>query len=656
LTSGQLVLFGGKGGVGKTTCATAWALGRAAAGERTLIVSTDPAHSLGDALDVRLSSRPRRVLEARGELWALEQDADAALSRWLKRHRDLLRDIVTRGTYLDDADVDELLRLSLPGVDELMGLLELQRLTQDGWDTVVVDTAPTGHTLRLLQTPEAWRDIAEVLDDMQEKHRVIAQSLARSYAADRADALIDELDARGAKLAALLRDARHTRLHWVALPEPMVVAETGRALAALREEGLHVDRLWVNRITPPPSGRCDLCGMRRREERGALKALSALGSVRTIGACERPPRGVRELGRFLDRRVISAPSPPRTAAMRRSRAGARAAWELLAPTGVRLVCFGGKGGVGKTTCAAATALAAARAQPKRRILLLSVDPAHSVGDALGTRAGNTAQTMPGGPQNLQVRELDAEADFRARRDDYRTAVDELFDALRGGSRLDAALDRQVTQDLIELSPPGIDELFGLLGVIDALDPRERGVLPPFDLVVLDTAPTGHALRLLALPEKALEWVHALMSLLLKYRATSASGRLGRDLLAASRSLKRLSQLLGDPERTRFVAVTRAEELPRLETRRLLAALRKARIPVGALVVNALTPSQEDATPGRACRRCQRAAVRERAMLSVLAHDSGSSRRRLPFLAAPAVAPPPHDLRTLERWIPTWKLL
>ncbi|MGZ6144111.1 MAG: ArsA family ATPase, partial [Myxococcales bacterium] len=107
--------FAGKGGVGKTTlaAATGLALSRRA---RTLVVSTDPAHSLGDALSLRLSASPRPV---RGRLFAAEMDADRALSRWLGARERAFREIASRGTYLDDEDIDSLFRLSLPGVDEL---------------------------------------------------------------------------------------------------------------------------------------------------------------------------------------------------------------------------------------------------------------------------------------------------------------------------------------------------------------------------------------------------------------------------------------------------------------------------------------------------------------------------------------------------------
>src|SRR5207244_1011092 len=113
---------------GKTTCAASAAVRAAESGERVLVVSTDPAHSLGDALDVKLGAEPKRVKVRRGRLDACELDAERALSRWVAKRRAAFRTIAERGTYLDDDDIEQLLDLTFPGVDELVGLVELVRL------------------------------------------------------------------------------------------------------------------------------------------------------------------------------------------------------------------------------------------------------------------------------------------------------------------------------------------------------------------------------------------------------------------------------------------------------------------------------------------------------------------------------------------------
>jgi arsenite-transporting ATPase len=654
--------LGGKGGVGKTTTAAATALAAAERGGRVLLVSSDPAHSLGDALERRLSARPARVPTRRGALAAVELDADRALERWIAARRRPLRTIAARGTYLDEDDVDRLLALSLPGVDELIGLIELHRLASAApRDHVVVDTAPTGHTLRLLAMPDSLARIAGVLADMLAKHRFLGQSLAGGHRRDAADALVAEIEGEARTLHTLLRDPARCRFTWVLLPEPMALEEARDGVAALEAAGITVDEIVVNRVTRPAGG-CAACAARVAAESQVIVRLPDLFPGRRLSRVLELPREPRGLAALRGVKPGPVAMPPRSvrgsrgrAAIRISRGGGPAvrgepvAWlDALAPRGVRVLAFAGKGGVGKTSAAAAVALALAERRPDARVLALSTDPAHSLGDALGVRLGDDERPVPGAPANLFARELDAEAAFAARRERYRASVDEIFDALLRGSRFDVAYDRDVVRELIDLAPPGLDELFGALSLVDAVFGRGRAA---YDVVVLDTAPTGHALRLLAMPDAALEWVHALLAILLKYRTVVGLGELASDLLEVARDLRELTALLRDPTRTRVVAVTRPAALPRLETARLVRGLRRLGIAVGALLVNALTP--DDAA--RRCARCRRAAATERREVDALtaAVRSGGG-RRYAMIAAPVEAPPPGGVPGLARWVRRWE--
>jgi len=648
--------FGGKGGVGKTTTAAATALAAAERGRRVLLVSTDPAHSLGDALERRLSARPARIVTRRGALAAVELDADRALERWLAARRRPLRTIAARGTYLDEDDVDRLLALSLPGVDELIGLVELHRLaTAAASDHVVVDTAPTGHTLRLLAMPETLTRIAGVLADMLAKHRFLGESLAGAHRRDAADALVAEIEGQARALHALLRDPARCRFTWVLLPEPLALEEARDGIAALEEAGIVVDEIVVNRVTPA-AGRCALCAARTAAEQQIIARLPALFPRRRVlllPALDREPRGAAALRRvgtalarraphptIAARRVASRPRAIRTTTAEVEKPG----WlDELVPPGVRVLAFAGKGGVGKTSAAAAVAVALAERRADARVLALSTDPAHSLGDALGQPLGDDERPVAGVP-GLFARELDAAAAFTARRERYRASVDDVFDALLRGSRFDVAYDRDVVRELIDLAPPGLDELFGVLSLVEAVLGRERR---GYDVVVLDTAPTGHALRLLAMPDAALEWVHALLSILLKYRAVVGLGELASDLLDVARDLRELAALLRDPARTRVVAVARPAALPRLETARLVRGLRRLGIGVGALLVNTVTP------PG--CERCRRAAAVEvREIAALVAAVRSAAGRRYAMISAPIEAPPPCGVASLGRWLRRWR--
>src|SRR5581483_4683001 len=184
--------------------------------------------------------------------------------RWLRERRVALEQAFVRGTYLDEGDVRRFLELSFPGVDELVGLLELERLANASaprtvFDVVVVDTAPQGHTLRLLRMPETLGRLAAVLDGLAGKHRVLVEALGGSRRPDAVDRLVAELAEDGRRLAALLRDPERTAFRWVLLPEDLALAEAEDGVAALEREGFGVSGLVVNRVTPPPRGACALC-------------------------------------------------------------------------------------------------------------------------------------------------------------------------------------------------------------------------------------------------------------------------------------------------------------------------------------------------------------------------------------------------------------
>lgn len=630
-TNERFWFFGGKGGVGKTTCAAAAAVRAAREGRRVLVVSTDPAHSLADALSVPLGREPKRV---RGTLHAAQLDADRALEGWLGRREDAFRTIAERGTYLDREDIDKLLSLSLPGVDELVGLVELARLARiDVWDDVVVDTAPTGHTLRLLEMPETLRRFAGVLDDMHAKHRFLAASLGRGYRPDFADDAIADVEKDAADITSILTDARRASFTWVTLAEELPVCESRDGISAIEGLGVRVPVVVVNRVWPVPDRPCPRCTPRARDE-GAwidliLRELASKTLLEVPAAAEEP-RGVDALARvaasvrLLEKRTVPA-AVPRVRAKNVTRA------ELPAR---KLVLFGGKGGVGKTTCAAAFALDLG-ARTRGDVLVLSTDPAHSLGDALAKEIGDEPTPVA---ENVVARELDAKKAFAVERDRYRGAIDDLFSSIFKG-RMDATYDRQVLEDLLDLAPPGIDEIFALVSIVDALVPS-RGRKPAYAHVVVDTAPTGHTLRLLALPESALEWVHAIMSVLLKYRHVIGLGNLATDLTELSRRLRALVALVHDAEATGFVAVTRPARLPRLETERLVTSLEQLQIPLTAIIVNGVTPDDD-------CTTCTAVAERERPEIARLRRDAPE------LISTPAVYPGPRGAAELAAFRARW---
>ena len=714
------LFVGGKGGVGKTTCAAALALA-AARHRRTLLITTDPASSLGDVLDVGVTAAPRRIPRV-PNLDAVNVDAAQAFERWLAPRRSLLATIALRGTYLDEEDVGRLLNLSLPGIDEVMGLLEISRLAARGYDHVVVDTAPTGHTRRLLSSPALLARVAEVLETAHAHHRVMVDALRGRYTPDEADILIEDIELEARSLADRLRDPAAATFAWVTLPEPMALEETADAMRALEDEGIQVPTLMVNRVTPPPLDRCAWCSSRRRFEARALAPLARRFpdvEFRAVPQLDAEPRGLAALRRVAASMRPLAPgaTPPAIAYRVRAvtvtlpaEAGSHGAGpsssgasalrrkdtprgELAPPSFVpsavaepssvasavaqpssvasavrrkhapRWILFGGKGGVGKSTCAAAFALHLASTYPRRDVLLVSSDPAHSLGDVLGVRLGNRAVTLAGAPPNLRVREIDAAAnlaDFRAR---YLASVDEAFGRITRS--VDVATDRAAFRHLIDLAPPGVDEVIAIAEVAESLAAPSSDPAPT---IVSDTAPTGHALRLLQTPAVMRGWTQALMAILLKYRAVIGGASLGGLLVQFSKRLRHLEAVLRDPAQARFIIVTRPFAVPRAETVRLRGTLEEMGIPVGGVIVNAM-----GAGTCRRCRAIERAHAREIGALRV-ALDGGVRRRgegatrrrpgtrRAPpgprgscaIIGAPAEVPPPHGVMALAAWTSSWR--
>jgi arsenite/tail-anchored protein-transporting ATPase len=615
------------------------AIAAAAAGERVLVASTDPAPSLGDAFDTQLTSTPRRVALQRGRLWAVEIDAAVSLERWLRERRAMLEKIALEGTWLDQEDVARLLRLSLPGIDELAALIEIERLAhQDRYDLIIVDTAPTGHTLRMLAMPRMLRGLAAVFDGMRQKQRVMEQALRGESRTSREDRLVSELAAAAEDLSALLRDPVRTRLSWVTLPEPMALEETIDAVRSLQESGIRVQRVIANRLTPAPSKRCDHCAARRTLEQQALRRLPAIEEVVGIAARIAEPRGVRALtgiGQELKKGAPGLERVPRARRWTAAPGGHICTPADLIPRSARLVLMGGKGGVGKTTCAAALALSAADRWSNRRILLMSTDPAHSLADALATSVSDIPSVLPGGPANLELREMDAKETLSRLQQQYIVTIDRMFDRLTGDGSFDVAHDRSVMKGLIELAPPGLDELAAVLEITDTI----AGQPPRWDLVIMDTAPTGHALRLLEMPGLIQEWARALMSILLKYQGIARVGDFGEILLNLSRGTGRLRALLADREKTAFIAVTRAASLPRLETTRLVKRLTKLGIHVPAVLINAVGRGE--------CARCVRIRAGENREITRIESALMTGSRSIVLTGTEL--PPPSGIQSLRRW-------
>lgn len=602
------ILVVGKGGVGKTTCAAALAARSAARGGTTLLLSTDPARSLGAALGTSVDVTPGDV-SGRDGLFVMQLDARHERDAFLRQWRSVLIAILDRGTYLSPEELAGFVDDALPGADEAMAFLALLELERDPrWDRIVVDTAPTGHTLRLLGLPKTFRAVVALLDTMQEKHRFMVQALARRYRGDAADAFIADTRERVDALHATLADPRRTAVALVTQLEPMIVAETVRYAEALARLSIRIGALIVNGMPSP-------LGESPGESLNALATVAPSAPRLTVARRARSPTGLREIEALFDG-LPDEVSPPvaitgsivDTKRVTVHRAVAR----LLRP----LTIIAGKGGVGKTTAACALGVSLARTDAP--ILVVSSDPAPSVADALGQPVPD-ADVEVEGVAGCWARQMDATIAFERFRASYADRVDAMFDRLMTGA-LNLAHDRAIARDLLALAPPGIDELYALVTLGELLAEGR------YVTVIVDPAPTGHLLRLLEMPALALSWTHRLMRLMLEYKEVAGLGEAAKAVLDFAKRTRALSALMANPEHTSIVVVANDEPLVRDESVRLIDACRRRGVAVGGVLWN-------------------------RATLPLRPLTGKDTPRQ--FLA-PLGSPPPRGTSALRAWCAAWR--
>lgn len=568
----ELLLFGGKGGVGKTTmaCATALRLASERPDERVLLVSTDPAHSVRDCLG---------SLELPGNLDVAELDADAEHARFMAEHAQHLHEIANRGTFLDSEDIDGLLNLSLPGVDELMAFLRLAEWVEsEEYGVVVVDTAPTGHALRLLAMPEFVEQWLEAMDALLAKHRYMLGLFGgRGRQVDAVEEFLEEMASRVEELGELLSDEDRCRFVPVMIAERASLEETEHLLAQLDEADIAAPEIVVNRLVPQNAGMDE----RRERQLLELSMLPELVAARDMFGCGLDPDLAQPDGlstipdRLIEPGVLAHAIEERTQA---SAGGCPASEGVLTlATGRSLYLVAGKGGVGKTTLAATLALGL-RDSAGGPVLLVSTDPAGNLDQTLQCEVGDEPTSVAPG---LDAMQIDAGADFEALREQYADELEVLIEKLSGG--LDLAFDREAMERLLDLAPPGLDEVMALERVIGFFDRQQ------YAAIVLDTAPTGHLLRLLELPELVTDWLNGLFKLFVKYQHIFKLPGLQAKLVQLSRGVKALRAILCDPARAALVAVTIPTRMAVEETRDLVAACGRLEVALAGIVCNQVTP-------------------------------------------------------------------
>lgn len=269
----RLMMFSGKGGVGKTTCASAQALSFALAGHKTLIFSTDPAHSLSDMFRQEIGNLPTPIKTV-PLLYAMELNAEEILSEFKEAYKEDIISLLVKVTYLDEGDVASLFRLSFPGLDEVMGLKKIcDFLEKDHEFTYYVwDTAPTGHTLRLLALPELFDEWVKVFALMQWRYQEVFSRLNRKSQSGQDDDFLFNMKRMIRKVNKHIVDAEKTQIVPVTIPEGLAVEETKRLNKSLLERGIGMRSLIINQVMPD-SADCSFCQARQNLQREYIKQL-----------------------------------------------------------------------------------------------------------------------------------------------------------------------------------------------------------------------------------------------------------------------------------------------------------------------------------------------------------------------------------------------
>lgn len=566
------LFFTGKGGVGKTSLACACALWLAEHGRRVLLVSTDPASNVGQVFGVSIGNQITALPAAPG-LSALEIDPPAAAAAYRERMlapvRGVLPDAVVAGIaeQLSGACTTE-----IAAFDEFTALLTDGALTA-GFDHIVFDTAPTGHTIRLLQLPGAW---SEFLDNAHGDASCLGPLAALDKQREQYQAAV-----------ATLTDPARTRLVLVARAQRASLREVARTQHELSAIGLPHASLVVNALMPAAEAQRDpLAAAVHAREQAALAAMpETLASLLrdTLPLLPDNLVGLDALRALLAQTAPALPPAgeptPLPAELAARSLGALV--DDIAADGHGLVMLMGKGGVGKTTLAAA--VAAELARRGLPVHLTTSDPAAHLSDTL-------AGSLPG----LTVSRIDPVAETAR----YRQHV---LDSK--GAGLDADARALLEEDLRSPCTEEIAVFQAFSRII-----REAGR----QFVVMDTAPTGHTLLLL-----------------------DATGAYHREVARQMGDARYTTpmMLLQDPKRTKALIVTLAETTPVLEAAALQADLRRAGIEPWAWLIN---QSVAAAMPSSALLQ-----QRARHELTELAHIAERHAGRLaliPLLAEEPVGP------------------
>lgn len=565
----QFLFFSGKGGVGKTSMACTTAVRYADEGQRILIVTTDPASNLADVFEQPIGHQITPI-EGVPNLWAMEIDADKATEEYKDRALAPLRAAFPpQMVAVMEEQMSGPCTAEVAAFDRFTDFLEAPANGAISFDIVIFDTAPTGHTLRLIELPTEWSR------SIEEAEQGSGQTCIGPAAA------IQDAKHKYERAVATMRSPQQTRFIFVLQPEATSIKETLRAIDELQKLAIHTHELIINGVIPTAESANLLFAQRRTMQQTYLAQIERELPLpaRQMYLLEREIKGterLREVAKILFDGA-NLPAHVEGAAISGMVFTPFVGEEVLArlmPNGQRrTVFFAGKGGVGKTVASCVTAVWLAHQGYKT--LLLTTDPAAHIGDVLGVPVGDRIAPIKG-VANLWATKIDP----KAAGDTYKHRV--LNDARERG-RPESALKMMEE----ELNSPCTEEIAAFDLFIDYASQAD------WEVVVFDTAPTGHTLRMLELP---VEWSRQLDVKVFASVDTVAADDVAKQHFA------QVIDMMRDPTQSTFAFVMYPESTPIIEAYRAAEELRTLEIKPGLVVANFVLDPQDCTTPFARARR------------------------------------------------------
>ena len=555
----KFYFFSGKGGVGKTTMAASSAIYLANQGKKTLIITTDPASNLADVFEQKIGNDIIPI-EGVANLFATELDPDAATAAYKERTLAPLRGLIPEESFkVLEEQLNSPCTAEMAAFDRFTDFLQEQE-----YEIVIFDTAPTGHTLRLLELPVEWSGVIEKAAKEEGGQTCIGPAAALAESKVKFD-----------KAIAAMRDTERTTFVFVLRPEVTPIYEAERSIAELLKLKITSQELIINGIYPQSV--CDNPFMLARfsKQQEFLTKLKAEFSVPMI-LMELESNEIKGKGLLLETgnklyeqaAKLSEYQPVKIDVSRESlvtnsfpEVDEKIKRLLIPKNGnKRTIFFAGKGGVGKTSVSAATALWVSKQGYKT--LLLTTDPASHLSQIFEQEISDQP-TVINSEDNLWAARIDAEKAT----EEYKESI-----LVEARQKYDEQRIKAIEE---ELNSPCTEEMATFGKFIDFATRKD------FEVIVFDTAPTGHTLRLLEMP---IDW-----SKQIEIKTFTSTGETSADKATKSR-FREVIDLLRDPDQTTFSFVMYPESTPIEEASRAMAELATIGVSTSLVVANLILPS------------------------------------------------------------------